>query len=404
VVKKNILFSYIYIPMSSIDLSKYKQKPEQKAPVSQEPANSMVEKLSDSLNKDISLFEKKFGQTQKEAFYSELGLLLSSGIDIKTAIEIIEDQLKVKKHKAILSEIKEDIISGKSVWESVQKHSKVFTVYEYQSIKIGEESGKLPEVLLELGKFYTSAIKLRRQVISTLTYPVVVLTMSVLIVQFMLSFVVPMFSDIFKHTGAELPATTQLLIKLSAKSGLIFYTLLFLVVFGFIFHKTQQHKTWFRKYTAWFFLRVPVVNELIRKIYLARFCQSMKLLLGSKVLLIDALDLVKNMIGYYPIEFALDTVIKDVYAGKQLHESLAEHSIFPKKLVSLIKVSEEVNAPELIFDKLNQQYSEEIEHQQAMIGKVIEPLFLVVLGALVGFILIAMYTPLFKMSSGIEGM
>jgi type IV pilus assembly protein PilC len=220
----------------------------------------------------------------------------------------------------------------------------------------------------------------------------------------MLSFVVPMFSDIFKHTGAELPMTTQLLIKVSAKSGLIFYTLLSLVLAGFFFHKTQQHKIWFRKYTSWFFLRVPVVNELIKKIYLARFCQSMKLLLGSKVLLIDALDLVKNMIGYYPIEHALDTVIKDVYAGKQLHESLAEHGIFPKKLVSLIKVSEEVNAPELIFDKLNQQYSEEIEHQQLVISKIIEPLFLVILGGLVGFILVAMYTPLFKMSSGIEGM
>ena len=390
--------------MSSLDLSKYKQQPEAAASVTPGiPKASGLDKLSDTLSKDIALFDKKFRQTQKEAFYSELGLLLSSGIDIRTAIEIIEDQLKVKKHKAILSQIKDDIISGQAVWEAIHKHPKTFSVYEYQSIKIGEESGKLPEVLIELGKFYTSAIKLRRQVISTLTYPVVVLTMSVLIVQFMLSFVVPMFSDIFKHTGTELPMTTQLLIKVSAKSGLIFYTLVTIVVLGILFHKTQQHKTWFRKYTAWFFLRIPIINELIIKIYLARFCQSMKLLLGSKVLLIDALDLVKNMIGYYPIEFALDTVIKDVYAGKQLHESLAEHTIFPKKLVSLIKVSEEVNAPELIFDKLNQQYSEEIEHQQAIIGKVIEPLFLVILGGLVGFILVAMYTPLFKMSSGLEG-
>jgi type IV pilus assembly protein PilC len=391
--------------MSSIDLSKYQQKTEAtKSSVNTESTTSGLEKLSDALSKDITLFEKKFGQTQKEAFYSELGLLLSSGIDIKTSLEIIEDQLKVKKHKAILAQIKNDIISGQAVWEAIHKHPKTFSVYEYQSIKIGEESGKLPEVLIELGKFYTSTIKLRRQVISTLTYPVVVLTMSVLIVQFMLSFVVPMFSDIFKHTGAELPMTTQLLIKVSAKSGLIFYTLLGLVLAGFFFHKTQQHKLWFRKQSSWFLLKVPVINELIKKIYLARFCQSMKLLLGSKVLLIDALDLVKNMIGYYPIEFALDTVIKDVYSGKQLHESLAEHTIFPKKLVSLIKVSEEVNAPELIFDKLNQQYSEEIEHQQLVIGKIIEPLFLVILGGLVGFILVSMYTPLFKMSSGIEGM
>ena len=391
--------------MSSLDLSRYQQpKPGRKPIGPAEEGSSLSEKLSDTLSKDIAFFDKKFGQAQKEAFYSELGLLLSSGIDIKTALEIIEDQMKVKKHREIIVQIKDDIISGNAVWEAIHKHPKTFSVYEYQSIRIGEESGKLPEVLMELGKFYTSAIKLRRQVISTLTYPVVVLVMSVLIVQFMLSFVVPMFSDIFKHTGADLPATTQLLIKVSAKSGLIFYSLLFLVIAGMLFHKTQQHKTWFRKYTAALFLKIPVINELIRKIYLARFCQSMKLLLGSKVLLIDALDLVKNMIGYYPIEFALDSVRKDVYAGKQLHESLSEHTIFPKKLVSLIKVSEEVNAPELIFDKLNQQYSEEIEHQQAVIGKVVEPLFLVILGGLVGFILVAMYTPLFKMSSGLDGM
>lgn len=389
--------------MSSIDLSKYQSKPgKQNIPAGQQV--SLSDKVSTVLNKDIKLFEKKFGAKQKEAFYSELGLLLSSGIDIKTALEIIEDQLKVKKHKLMLERIKDDIISGQSVWESIQRHASVFSTYEYQSIKIGEESGKLPEVLTELGKFYTSAIKLRRQIIGTLTYPVVVLVMSVLIVQFMLSFVVPMFSDIFKHTGTELPWVTQVLIKASNHAGFLFYCLVALVGLGFLVVKTQQHKNWFRKYTAMFFLKIPIINELIQKIYLARFCQSMKLLLGSRVLLIDALDLVKNMIGYYPIEHALDSVKKDVYAGKLLHESLGEHKIFPKKLVSLIKVSEEVNAPELIFDKLNKQYSEEIEHQQAIIGKVIEPLFLVVLGGLVGFILIAMYTPLFQMSSGLEGM
>lgn len=389
--------------MSSIDLSKYQVKSDKPSQKNDKDDNSLADKLSNTLNADIAFFDKKFGQNQKEAFYSELGLLLSSGIDIKTALEIIEDQLKVKKHQEMLSQIKTDIISGQSVWEAIYKHSKIFSTYEYQSIKIGEESGKLPEVLIELGKFYTSAIKLRRQIIGTLTYPVVVLVMSVLIVQFMLSFVVPMFSDIFKHTGAELPATTQILIKVSSKSGLIFYSLLAIVLSGLFFHRSQQHKIWYRKYTAWFFLKIPIIKDLIQKIYLARFCQSMKLLLGSKVLLIDALDLVKNMIGYYPIEFALDQVKKDVFAGKLLHESLAEHQIFPKKLVSLIKVSEEVNAPEQIFDKLNIQYSEEIEHQQAIIGKVIEPLFLIILGGLVGFILIAMYTPLFQMSTGLEG-
>src|SRR5262249_21627626 len=154
------------------------------------------------------------------------------------------------------------------------------------------------------------------------------------------------------------------------------------------------------KYTSALFLKIPLIGNLIRKIYLARFCQSMRLLLGARVLLIEALGLVKNMIGYYPLEFALAAVKKDVLGGKSLYESLSKHPIFPQKLTALIKVSEEVNKPELIFEKLTRQYSEEIEHQQAIVGKMIEPLFIVILGLIIGFILVAMYLPLFQMSNG----
>ena len=387
--------------MSSIDLKKIQNKDKTVSVKQHETQTDFIEKASEVLNADIKLFEKKFGNVQKESFYSELGLLLSSGIDIKTALEIIEEQLKVKKHRNMINEIKNDVIAGNAVWESVKKHA-VFSNYEYQSIKIGEESGKLPEVLIELGKFYTSAIKLKRQIIGTLTYPVVVLVLSILIVQFMLSFVVPMFSDIFKQTGGQLPWITQVLISLSNKASLFFYSLVLFCISCILIYKTQHQKIWFRKITSSFLLKLPIIGHLIKLIYLSRFCQSMKLLLSSKVLLIDALDLVKNMIGYYPIEHALYSVKKDVYSGKLLNESLQAHSIFPKKLVSLIKVSEEVNAPELIFEKLHQQYSDEIDHQQAIIGKAIEPLFLIILGGIIAFILMAMYSPLFQISSGIN--
>jgi len=383
--------------VAELDLSKYTEK--KKKPVSK---NSDNEKgISELLNKEISFLEKKFGPKEKESFYSELGLLLSTGVDIKTAFEIIEEDIANKKHKALLEQIKNDIISGKSIYEAVAQHEKVFSKYEAQSIKIGEETGKLPEVLKELGAFYESSIKLRRQIIGVLTYPVVVISMAILIVYFMLSFVVPIFSDIFTQTGGELPEITQLLIKISNKSSVIFYTLFTIIIALVVVHKTQSKKDWYRKFTSSLFLRIPVVNKLIQKIYLARFCQSMKLLAGAKVMINDALDLVKNMIEYYPMEYALESVKKEVVnEGKLLNESLAKHKIFPKKLVALIKLSEEVNAPEVIFDKLHKQYSAEIEHQQAVVGKLIEPVFIILLGLFVGFILVAMYLPMFEMSSG----
>ncbi len=384
--------------MAGIDLSKYSEKQFVK---SNRIKTTDTNRLNEILNKEINLFEKKFGPKEKEGFYSELGLLLSTGVDIKTAFEIIEEDVPIKKHKLLLEQIKNDIISGKSIFEAFETHTSVFGKYETQSIKIGEESGKLSDVLKELGLFYASSIKLKRQIIGVLTYPLVVISMAILIVYFMLSFVVPIFSDIFTQTGHQLPAITQFLIKLSHHSSTIFYTLFCLIIVFFIIYKTQNKKDWYRKITSNFLLRIPVINKLIQKIYLARFCQSMKLLAGAKVMVNEALDLVKNMIEYYPMEKALETIkVEVVKEGKLLNESLAKHTIFPKKLVALIKLSEEVNAPEIIFEKLHTQYSAEIEHQQAVIGKLIEPIFIILLGVFVGFILVAMYLPMFEMSSG----
>jgi type IV pilus assembly protein PilC len=384
--------------MAVIDLSKYKEK-ESRSEGRRQVAGGKG--LSELLNTEISFLEKKFGPKEKEGFYSELGLLLSTGVDIKTAFEIIEEDIPNKKHQALLRQIREDIVGGMRIYEAVARHEAVFSKYEAQSIKIGEETGQLAEVLKELGAFYLSSIRLRRQIVGVMTYPVVVISMAIVIVYFMLRFVVPIFSDIFTQTGGELPEVTQFLIRMSNKSGTMFSILFTLIAAFFLLHRSQSKKIWYRKYTSALFLKIPVFNVLIRKIYLARFCQSMKLLSGARVMIHDALDLVRNMIEYYPMEKALESVKQEVVGqGKLLNESLARHTIFPKKLVALIKLSEEVNAPELIFEKLHQQYSAEIEHQQAVVGKLIEPVFIILLGLFVGFILVAMYLPMFEMSSG----
>jgi type IV pilus assembly protein PilC len=384
--------------LASIDISKYS---EAKSVFETEKKISEGKGISELLQTEISFLEKKFGAKEKEAFYSELGLLLSTGVDIRKSFEIIEEDVPNKKHKQLLEQIKNDIINGKSIYEAVEVHHKIFSKYEVQSIRIGEESGKLSEVLTELGLFYKSSIKLKQQIVGVLTYPVIVISLAILIVYFMLSYVVPIFSDMFTQTGGQLPAITQFLIKVSNKSGTMFSVVLFIIITIVVIHKTQSRKEWYRRFTSSLFLKVPVVNKLIQKIYLARFCQSMKLLVGAKVMINEALELVRNMIEYYPMEIALEAVKTEVVSeGKLLNESLAKHTIFPTKLVALIKLSEEVNAPEIIFEKLHQQYSAEIEHQQAVLSKVIEPVFIVVLGLFVGFILVAMYLPMFEMSTG----
>jgi len=388
--------------MAGIDLTKYSSNNvqfeyETSIPLKREKAGGETSLL----NREITLLKRKFGYKEKEAFYSELGLLLSTGVDIKTAFDILLEDIRDKNHKKIIEEIMQSVINGKRIYESMKMQEGVFSKYEIQSVMIGEETGKLNEVLRELGLYYKSLIKLKRQIVGVLTYPIVVISISILIVYFMLVFVVPVFSDIFSQTGHQLPEITLFLIRVSENTSSVFYVFAIIILAFLVTHYTQSKKEWYRRVTSRFFLRIPVVNKLIQKIYLARFCQSMKLLAGAKVMINDALDLVGQMIDYYPIEKALQSVKKDVVEeGKMLNESLAKHKIFPTKLIALIKLSEEVNAPELIFDKLYQQYSSEIEHQQAVVGKLIEPVFIVVLGLFVGFILVAMYLPMFEMSSG----
>ena len=385
--------------MSKVDISKYKQF-NSATEVSSPEEKSGGSALQTILNKDIALLGNKFDAKRKEWFYSELGILLGAGVDTRAALELVEEEAKKGKEKTIITKIKEEVIAGKQISDVLQTIP-YFSSYEYYSIKIGEETGQLNQVLSELSKYFGNQVKLKRQIVSTLTYPLLVITVAVGAVSFMLTTVVPIFADIFQRVGSDLPGITKMIMSLS--DFLSAYFLLFvLVTSGTIFTLySQRKKIWFRNYASKFVLKVPVFGPLIGKIYVARFCQSMKLLLSSHTRLLDALDLVEKMINFYPIEIALREVKEDVYKGALLSESLAKHPIFSKRVVSLIKVAEEVNQTDVIFEKLANQLSEEVDHQNAILGKLIEPFFIFVLGGIIGVILIAMYLPLFKLSTSI---
>ncbi|MGZ3919074.1 MAG: type II secretion system F family protein [Bacteroidia bacterium] len=357
-----------------------------------------MEKL---MTTDIKFLEKKFNSARKEWLYSELSILLDAGVDTKAALELIAEDAKTGKEKKILGQLLKEVINGKNI-SDVMREFPEFSSYEYHSIEIGEETGQLSEVLKELSAFYAGQVKLKRQIVSVLSYPAIVLFVAFGIVYFMLTTIVPMFKDMFKQVGAELPESTKLIMSLSDKFSRYGLLMIALIAGVFIAFYMQRKKIWFRNFFSLVVLRIPVLGELVLKIYLTRFCQSMKLLLRSKTRLIDAIDLVQKMIDFYPMEIALIQVKEDILKGRALHDSLAAHKIFQGRMVSLIKVAEEVNQSDLIFEKLAKQFSDEVDHKNAIIGKLIEPIFIVVLGFIVGFILISMYLPMFDLNSNIK--
>lgn len=354
--------------------------------------------IKNLLEKEISLFGTSFNNKKKEAFYTELSVLLNAGISLKDALTLIVEEQNKKNDKILLSQIIDNIILGKSFSDAVKLHS-VFTEYEYYSLKIGEETGTLEKVVKELGVFFRRRNEQRKNIMNALSYPIVVFSTAFLAVFFMLKYVVPMFADIFKQNGVELPALTKFIIAASEGLSNYFWIIMILIVTLLITKRMIQKRETYKKISSGIILKIPFVGELIRKMYLAQFTQAVALLTSAKVPVLNSIQLTKKMIDFYPLKIALEKVENAVLTGESLSNSLKPHPIFNRKMVSLIKVAEETNQNEYIFDRLTTQYNDEIQHKSKMLSTILEPLIIIVLGALVAIILVSMYLPMFKLST-----
>ncbi len=367
----------------------------------QKDASSIIATLTNILNKDIQLFNSGFPDTQKEQFYAKLHTLLNAGVDIKTVLELLEESSNKKNIKATILQIKNEIIQGASFNVALEK-TNMFSPFEFYSIKIGEETGHLSEVLIELSKYYNNKIIQQRKIISAFSYPIVVLTTAIVAVGFMLKFLVPMFADVYKRFGGELPTITKYVLTLStivSNYGLyIILGFILFIILSYIFRKSLL----FRKWSSLIILKIPVVGNLVLLMYLARFTKSLALMVHANIPLNQAIDLLKKMISYYPIEHILASMNHSLYEGKSLYESISLHPIFPKEMVAMIKVGEEVNQIDSILDKISDQYTKELTHKTEILNNLLEPLLIMFLGLVIGIILIAMYLPIFNLSSQIN--
>lgn len=355
-------------------------------------------RVKNLLEKEINLFGSSFNNKKKEAFYTELSVLLNAGISLKDSLSLICEEQKKSKDKIIFEKIIESLVLGKSFSEIIETQ-KDFSEYEFHSLKIGEETGTIQKVTQELGLFYRRRNEQRKNVMNALSYPIIVFSTAFLAVFFMLKYVVPMFADIFNQNGVELPALTKAVISASNFIGKYFWVIIIVVFLMVILKKMIRKNITYKKISTSIILKIPFAGELIRKMYLAQFTQAVALLTSAKVPVLNSLQLTKKMIDFYPLQVSLENVEKSVLIGESLSKSLKPHSIFDNKMVSLIKVAEETNQNEYIFDRLTIQYNNEIQYKSKMLSTVLEPLIIIVLGAMVALILIAMYLPMFKLST-----
>ncbi|TAJ09158.1 type II secretion system F family protein [Marinilabiliaceae bacterium JC017] len=341
---------------------------------------------------------RKLGDKAKEYFYLELYSMLEAGMDLKKALDVFINQQKKEVDKNLFQQISDHLINGKTLSECMQL-SQVFTPYEYYCVQIGEESGQQLKVLNELALFFSNKVKVRKQLLKSLSYPIVILISSVGAVSFMMAFIVPMFTDIFKRFNGELPGLTRFFIALSgvlSKNSLLI--LIVLVAGGLGLGYLFQNKE-FKKRVQQFYIRIPYVGGLVSGVYNARFCSSMSLLIGAKVPLINAIQLVKKMVDFYPIQTALIRVEEEIMKGHSFHSSLSKENLFDEKTISMIRIGEEVNRLDVFFEKLHQRFMDEVDMKSNALNTFLEPLIIMLLGLVIGLILVAMYLPMFKLST-----
>jgi len=331
-------------------------------------------------------------------FSRQLATMVDSGIPLVQALDILCEQIEKPVFKSILSKIKDDIETGSSLSDALARHPAVFSTLYVNMVRAGESSGALDDILDRLASYLEKTNTLQRKVKSSLVYPVVVITMAMLITLVMLLKVIPTFKGIFSMLGGELPLPTRILIFVSDTIRQMFiYVASGIAVTVFALKKyarTPQGKENFDR----MLLSMPVLGPLFRKVAVAKFTRTFATLVKSGVPILVSLEIVGKTSGNAVIEKAVDSVRSGIKEGENIADPLAKSGAFPPMVVRMIKVGEQTGELEKMLTKIADFYEDQVDAAVSGLTSLIEPLIIGFLGIVIGGIVIAMFLPVFKLT------
>jgi type IV pilus assembly protein PilC len=338
-------------------------------------------------SKDVVIFSRQFST------------MISAGLPLIQCLDILSSQEQNKAFARVIRTIKEDIEGGSTLSDALRKHPKVFDELFINMIAAGEAGGILDTILNRLATYLEKSMKLKRKVKGAMTYPGVVLVMSVCIVTLLLVKVVPVFQSIFAGMGKELPFVTQSLIDLSSfvtNNSLYIVGALVIVIVGLVrFYQSEGGRYLFDR----MIIKPPVIGPLMRKVAIAKFTRTLSTLISSGVPILDGLEIVSRTSGNKVVEKALMETRKNISEGKTIAEPLAATTVFPPMVVQMIAVGEATGSLDSMLTKIADFYDDEVEAAVAAMTSMLEPLLMVFLGGVVGGMIVAMYLPIFQLGS-----
>jgi type IV pilus assembly protein PilC len=334
-------------------------------------------------------------------FTRQFSVMLDAGLPLVQCLEILGSQEENRTFQAIINQVRTDVESGSSLADAMRKHPKAFDNLFTNMVAAGESGGILDIILQRLSVYIEKAVKLNSQVKAALIYPVSIIVIAALVVFIILWKVIPVFAQLFAGLGSEMPFLTRMVI---GASNFVADYIFFMVLVGIFagvaisrWYKTPHG----RRFIDTALLKIPVVGMLLRKIAVARFCRTLGTLTASGVPILDGLEITAKTAGNAVIEDAVMSVRKSVEEGKTISEPLAQTKVFPSMVVQMINVGEQTGALDQMLSKIADFYEDEVDTAVAGLMKLIEPVMITVLGAVIGTIVAAMYLPLYSILSKI---
>ena len=362
-------------------------------PLSIEKENSK-NKISFSFNrkvklKDIAIFCRQFY------------VMLDSGLSIGKALNILIEQGEKPKIREALIGVNGDLKRGETLASSMRKRKDVFPNLLTSMIDAGERSGNLDIILKRMAEYYEKETKIRGKIKSAMIYPIVLGVVAIIAITFILTFVMPTFVQMFEENNVDLPMSTKMVLgtsKMLGKYGIIIFLILVtaIILLGkYLKSEEGQYKL------SIINLKIPVIKKLTQKIIVSRFTRTMGIVSSSGMSLVTSLEIVASVVGNKIAEKELLKVKEKVLKGEGLGDSIMKIKIFPPMLASMVKVGEEAGSLDSILDKTADFYDDELEREIQTATALIEPVMIVLMGVIIGFLLISILTPMFKMYNSI---
>ena len=346
------------------------------------------------------------GLTDKDlvVFTRQFGTMINAGLPLVQCLEILSTQSENKVLRETIGEVKSQVEAGSTFSDALRRHPKVFDELYVNMVHSGEVGGLLDTILTRLAKHIEKAMKLKGQIKSAMIYPSAILGVAGIVIAVLMIWVIPIFAKMFAElSGGKmgLPGPTQLVIDISNAFQSYWYMGFGLVVAAITGVKKYYATPKGRMAIDKLLLKTPVFGDLIRKASVAKFTRTLGTLLSSGVPLLDGLVICAKTSGNKVIEEALMNARVSISGGKTIAEPLTQSQVFPKMVTHMIAVGESTGALDAMLGKIADFYEDEVDQAVASLTSLLEPMMMVFLGVVIGFIVIAMYLPIFKMASAI---